>query len=139
MLQRIQSIWLLLASICAFLTIKLSFYSGNKFVDGQKTFVKLTAVDTPIYLLILSVAVGLGSLISIFLFKDRKTQMRITIATLLLSILNVVLYIMEAQKFEEGNYDLTSVFVFAVPVFLILALRGIYRDQKLVKSLDRLR
>ena len=35
MLQRIQSIWLLLAAICALLTIKFSFYSGNIETPGQ--------------------------------------------------------------------------------------------------------
>ena len=139
MLQRIQTIWLLLASICAFLTIKLSFYSGNKFVDGQKTFVQLSGVNSPLYLLILSVAAGLGALIAIFLYKDRKVQMRITWITLIVSILNIFLYFAETKKFEEGNFDLTGVLAFAVPVFLFLAIRGIYHDQKLVRSLDRLR
>jgi hypothetical protein len=40
---------------------------------------------------------------------------------------------------QEGNYDLTASIAIVVPVLIILAIRGIYRDQKLVKSLDRLR
>ncbi len=139
MIQRIQSIWLFLAAICAFLTIRFSFYSGNKMVNGQKTFTQLTAENSPLHLLILSVAAGLGALIAVFLYKDRKLQMRITVVTLLLSIVNIVLYFFETKKFAEGNFDLSAIFSFAVPLFLFLAMRGINRDQKLVRSLDRLR
>jgi hypothetical protein len=39
----------------------------------------------------------------------------------------------------ESGYNLTSLLAVAIPVFLILAARNIYRDEKLVKSMDRLR
>jgi hypothetical protein len=35
--------------------------------------------------------------------------------------------------------SLTSVFALAIPVFLVLAINGMWKDEKLVKSLDRLR
>ena len=91
--------------------------------------------------MIVSVAVGLAALIAIFLYKDRKLQLRTVIITIVLSVIMIVLFIMEAQKFlvGEGNYDLTSVFVFLIPLFLILAARAIYKDERLIKSLDRLR
>jgi xanthosine utilization system XapX-like protein len=38
-----------------------------------------------------------------------------------------------------GGFALTSVIVVAVPVLQILAAIGIYKDEKLVKSVDRLR
>ena len=38
MIQRVQTIWLLLASACAFLSLKLSFYSGNKLINNVKEF-----------------------------------------------------------------------------------------------------
>jgi hypothetical protein len=80
-----------------------------------------------------------GILIDIFLYKNRKLQQRITILAIIVSLLNIFLYYEQTQKFVEGNYDLTAVLSLAIPVFLILAARGIYKDQKLVKSLDRLR
>ncbi len=140
MVQRIQTLWLLIASACAFATLKLSFYSGHRIDDPQKNFVSLIAIST-IPLTVLAVAVAIASLVLIFLYGDRKMQMKITIATLLLSILNLVLYFVEIRKFisAESSFDLTCVFAFAVPIFLILAFRGIYKDQKLVKSADRLR
>ena len=138
MIQRIQTIWLLLASACAFITLKLSFYSGNKIVDDQKQFIHLTANENML-LTILSVAVGIASLILVFLYKDRKMQMRLTILNLVISLFNIYLYINETKNFMEGRVDWSSLFVFLIPVFLFLAVKGIYRDQKLVKSMDRLR
>ena len=139
MLQRIQSIWLLLAAAACFLTLKLSFYSGNVVqADQTRLFTSLTAMSN-IWLMILTFLLGTGILVIIFLFKDRKLQMKLTIFAILLAIANIVLFFSQLKKFVEGSFDLTSPVVFIVPVFLILAARGIYRDQKLIKSLDRLR
>ena len=139
MLQRMQTLWLLFAATANFLTFKYSFFSGNKQVDGQaKTFEYLTATTSTL-ILVLSVAVVSAILIDIFLYKNRKLQFRIALAAILISTLNIFLYYRETKKFVEGNYDLSSIFAFAIPVFLIFAASGIYKDQKLVKSLDRLR
>ncbi len=138
MIQRVQSIWLLLAAACAFLTLKLSFYSGNKIIHNQKQFLPLTATEN-IPLTILSVAVGIAALVLIFIYKDRKMQLRLTIANLLLSIVNIVLFFSAIKKYVEGNYDITSIVVFIIPVFLFLAVRGINKDEKLIRSADRLR
>ena len=139
MIQRIQSVWLLLASACAFLTLKLSFFSGNKMVNNVKQFESLTAINGGIILLILSVAVAIASLVVIFLYKDRKMQMRICFAILAVSIVNIVLFFSETKKFTEGKHDWSAPIVFIIPIFLVFAIRGIYKDQKLIKSLDRLR
>jgi hypothetical protein len=141
MIQRIQTIWLLLAAAAAFLTLRFSFYSGNFIGDGAAaTFQYLTARSN-IVLTILSAGVGLAALIAVFLYKNRKQQMRVILVALLVSIVNLVLFFLESRKFVpgEGNYDLTAAIAFAVPVFLFLAMRGIRKDEKLVKSLDRLR
>ncbi len=138
MIQRIQTIWLLLASACAFLTLKFSFYSGNKIIDNQKQFIHLTANENML-LTILSVAVGIAALILIFLYKDRKMQLRLTIVTMLLSILNIWLYFSAIKNYVEGYYDITAFIVFLVPIFLLFAARGIYKDERLVKSMNRLR
>lgn len=142
MIQRIQTIWLLMAAAAAFLTLKLSFYGGNllNVETNTKTYQSLTA-QSNVLLTILSAGVGLAALISIFLYKNRKLQLRIVLLSLLVSIINIVLFFVESKKYVagEGNYDLTAAFAFAVPVFLFLAMRGIRKDEKLVKSLDRLR
>jgi hypothetical protein len=141
MIQRLQSVWLLLAAAAAFCSIKLSFYSGNLIKDNQpKAFVSLTA-QSNLLLLILTAGVGIASLIAIFLYKNRKMQLRIVLITLLVSLLNLGLYFSETQKFVpgEGTYNLTAVFAIFIPILLFFAIRGIRRDEKLVKSLDRLR
>jgi hypothetical protein len=141
MIQRLQSVWLLLAAAAAFCSLQFSFYSGHLIAANQpKPVAELTA-QSNLLLLILSAGVGIASLISIFLYKNRKTQLRIVLITLLVSIINLVLFFTQTQKFVpgEGNYNLTAIFAFVVPVFLILTMRGIRKDEKLVKSLDRLR
>ena len=63
MIQRIQSIWLLIASILAFLTLKFSFYSGTLVTDN--TYDTLIATDN-FLLLIVTSALGTGLIINIF-------------------------------------------------------------------------
>ncbi|MEP6749486.1 MAG: DUF4293 domain-containing protein [Bacteroidota bacterium] len=139
MIQRMQTVWLLLATVSAFLTCKLSFFSGNIIGDDKiKVFSQLTA-SFNLILLVLTVILGSVSFLAIFLYKNRKLQLRITLAAILLSIVIPILYYMQAQKFVEGTYSITAVISILIPVLLILAARGINSDQKLVKSLDRLR
>jgi hypothetical protein len=140
MIQRIQSLFLLAASLAAFATLKLSFYSGHKLNDVQKQYISLSGASS-IPLIIITVAVAIASLVAIFLYKDRKMQIRICIAILIVSLLNLGLYFLGVQKFvpAESSFDLTCIFAFVIPVFLFLACRGIYKDQKLIKSVDRLR
>jgi len=139
MLQRIQSIWLLLAAICAFLTIRLSFYSGNIETPGQPASFQFLNAGFNIWILILTIALVCIAAIDIFLYKNRKLQGRLALLGILLSLLNIFLYYKQIRKFTIGNYDLTAVLAILIPVLFFLAFRGIYRDQKLVKSLDRLR
>src|SRR5579863_6868435 len=103
MLQRIQTLWLFLAATCGILTLKFSFFSGNKIDKNQiKTFQYLTA-SANFLLLILTVAVFITALIAIFLYKNRKLQLRIVIAGILVSLLNIFLYYKETKNFAEGN------------------------------------
>ena len=141
MLQRIQSVWLLLAAICAVLTIKFSFYSGNIEVPGQPVSFQYLTASFSIWILIVTVVITCIAVIDIFLYKNRKLQGRLAILGILLSFLNIFLYLKEIHRFVEnqGSHTITSVFVFLIPILFFLAWRGIYRDQKLVKSLDRLR
>jgi hypothetical protein len=139
MIQRIQTLWLILAAFAALLTLKFSFFSGNKIgADLAKKWVELTATNNFI-ILVLTVAIAVISIIVIILYKDRKMQFRLTVLSFLLSIANIILYYSESKKFTEGNMDFTAVISMVVPVFLFLAARGIYKDDKLIKSADRLR
>lgn len=139
MLQRMQSVWLLFAAICAFFTIRLSFYSGNLAVPGQPISYQYLNAAFNIWILVITVGLICASVIDIFLYKNRKIQMRIVVVSLLFSLFNIFLYYKQTLKFTNGNYALTAVLSFLIPVFLFLAARGISKDQKLVKSLNRLR
>ena len=135
MIQRIQTIWLLLAGAGSLSTLKLSFYSGTR---DNNLFTELNGTSH-FLLLILAVAVALAAFAALFLFKNRKLQTQLCLLGLLLQIGALVLYFLQTQKYVLGNFTLTSAISFAIPVFFILALLGIRKDAKLIKSMDRLR
>lgn len=139
MIQRFQSLWLLLAAIFAFLTFKLPFYSGSKTIKNiRQPDVRLDAASQ-ILIMILTGIVIILCFVAIFLYKNRKRQLTLTVINCILSVILVVVYFMEIQKFETGIISLSCLFTLAIPIFLFLAARGIWKDEKLIKSLDRLR
>ena len=139
MIQRIQTVWLFLAALFAALTYKFPFYSGN-IINKEKVqlFEKLLASSNFLVLIFTAALVG-GTIYTIFMYKNRKQQIWLTVAAAGLSIINIILYFTELKKFVSGNMSLTAVFALAIPIFLLLAVNGIWKDEKLVKSLDRLR
>ena len=136
MLQRIQSLWLLLASACSFATLKLPFYMG---ID--KTGIPnspLEATDS-LELLVPTIALGVLSLLTIFLFKNRSLQIRFIILGILLEAVLLFLYYNQMQSYTDGQLVLTSIIHVFVFIFLILGLRGVLRDNKIIKESNRLR
>ncbi len=136
MIQRIQSLWLLAGSACAFLTMKFAFYYIGPHPDLSSDQFNAT---TNMVLLILTSILGALCLFNIFIYKQRKLQLWLTILGIVISILNIFLYFDYKKNYTGGGLALSSIFAFAIPVFLFFAAQGIYRDQKLVKSMDRLR
>jgi hypothetical protein len=135
MLQRTQSIWLLAAAVCSFITLKFEFYAGT---DANNIAKQLTSQYNLLFIM-LAAGTGIASLITIFLYKQRKLQMRITGFTLTAAAIFITLLFLKLKDFQTGTISLWSVFYFAIPVLLIMALRGILKDEKLVKSMDKLR
>lgn len=135
MIQRIQSLWLILASLSGFLSLKMPFYAGTD-KTGQPHILK--AIDT-IPLVILTVAGGLLALISIFLFKQRKIQIRMSVAGIFIQLAILGLYYREFNSYLSGALALTSLLPGIVIFLLFLAIRAISKDINLVKSSDRLR
>jgi glucose uptake protein GlcU len=140
MLQRIQSIWLLLAATLSALSFKFSFFSGNKLntETNAKEWIEFNATQSTVTLL-LAVAIAVASAVCVFMYKDRKRQLLIVIGLIALSILNIVLYFNASKSFTESNTDLTALISLGIPILLILAAIGIYKDEQLVKNADRLR
>ena len=136
MIQRIQTIWLLLASACAFLTMKFPFYYIGPHPNMPSDQFNAT---TNMLLLILTSMLGTLCLFTIFIFKQRKLQLWLTVLAIVISLLNIFLYFNSKKNYSGGGLALTSVFAFLIPIFLVLAARAIYKDQKLIKSMNRLR
>jgi hypothetical protein len=136
MIQRIQTVWLLFASACAFLSMKFPFYFIGPHPDMPSDQFNAT---TNISLLILTSILGALSLLIIFVYKQRNLQLWLTTVAIVISGLDIYLYFSYKKNYTGGGLALTSVFVFAIPLFLYFAARRIYKDQKLVKSMNRLR
>lgn len=138
MIQRIQSLWLLLAAVFDAITFRFPFYNGDWTKDTIPTPIDLDA-DTTTPILLITVLTGALAFAAVFLFGNRKLQLKLCIAGLLLAIAMLVAYFLEMQHFTSGAIALSCIFHFAVAAFYILAIKGIREDEKLIKSLDRLR
>ena len=138
MLQRIQSAWPLLASVFDAVTFKLPFYNGDWMKDTIPSPIDLYA-RTTIWLTLLSVLTGVLALVTIFLYDNRKLQLRLVYLGIFLTLALLTMYIVEIGSFNSGTIALWCIFYFAILGFYILAARGIIKDEKLIKSMDRLR
>jgi len=142
MIQRVQTIWMLIAAIAVFLTLKFSFYSGTLLNSGtlvsNNIFHSLVATDN-FLLMVLTSALGSALIINIFLFKNRTLQFRISITALLLEVLILFLYYQQTTHYSNGTLDIWAIFHLIIIIALILAARGIYKDEKLIKDSNRLR
>lgn len=138
MIQRIQSVWLLLAAAFDAVTFRFPFYSGDWVRDTTPAMVDLNAQST-IWITILTVMTGLLAFITIFMFNDRKLQLKLVYLGIFLTAVLITMYFLEVANFTSGNVALWVIFYFAILACYILAARGILKDKKLIKSMDRLR
>ncbi|HRF26666.1 MAG TPA: DUF4293 domain-containing protein [Ferruginibacter sp.] len=136
MIQRIQTIWMLLASVCAFLSIKLPFFVGTK-PSGESSY-QLNGSEN-FALLALTIAIGIVSLVAIFLYRDRKTQMRLCVAGIMLEVILLFLYYQKSSSYTAGTYALTALLQALILFLLFLAIRGIRNDNRIIRESDRLR
>lgn len=140
MLQRIQTIWLLLAATFAFAGLNFPFYSGIHTSGEQQYALKGTE---NILFILLTVCIGLLAAIAIFMYKNRLMQLRLCIAALLLQLVLLYLYYHYTSTIfltsTYNTYALWAVFQPLVLIFLVLAIAGIRRDNKIIKESNRLR
>jgi peptidoglycan/LPS O-acetylase OafA/YrhL len=139
MIQRIQTIWLFLAALSAALTFQFAFYSGNVLGPTNLPVYEEMRASSNFLTLIFTAGLIVGCIILIFLYKNRKQQLWITAIAAGLSMVNIIIYFTGIKKYTNGNISLGAALAFLIPIFLLLAARGIWKDEKLVKSLDRLR
>ena len=136
MIQRVQTIWMILAAIAIFLTLQFSFYSGTLVSDNS--FHSITATGN-FLLTVLTSALGTAILINIFLYKHRLLQFKICIISLIVECILLFLYLRQLKNYSKGTYDLWAIFHLVTIIMLILAARAIYKDEKLIRDSNRLR
>lgn len=138
MLQRIQTIWFLFAAACIFLTLKFATYSGTDPAVAPASYKEINGTYSML-LLFTTLVIGIVSLVTIFLYKNRKLQIRLSLLSILLEAVLIFLYYRVIQTFTAGTISLFAILHVGVIVFLILAARGISSDEKLIKDSNRLR
>jgi len=154
MIQRIQTFWLLISAISSgFLTrggiIDFINREGQKYFTGFSGISKLNELGHEVIirsvpLEILIILILLLSVISILSFKSRRIQKIVTLMVIGFSICLIIL-VSYYSYFLVKNYNAELVpgikmfFPLIILISVVLAYRGISKDENLVKSYDRLR
>ena len=146
MLQRIQSIFLFLAGGASLGLFGLPFATIPNGIPESTIFADAVyKIQDQIALMGLFGLAGAFAIIAIFLFRKRTLQMRFAIFAFIANLIGVifgVLFFMQnsadadAQQINDGFGIYLPI---GAMVFTLLAYRFISKDEKLVKSMDRLR
>jgi lipopolysaccharide export LptBFGC system permease protein LptF len=155
MIQRIQSAYLFFITLLSLIFIKGSFLN---FADKTGAVIKVTfngivrvnvgqspeMIEKLLPLSVLIILIAAVSLITIFIFKNRKIQLwfslllMILAAVFVIALFHVSFHIV--SKFEAGIIPGFKMFLpVLILIISILAYRGIKKDDQLVKSYERLR
>lgn len=144
MIQRIQSLFLLLAS-AGFWSLFMLPLSNSSSSFGDIYANKTLDLQDNIGLLALAVTGGILALVAIFLFRNRKLQVSIGYLVLFLCLTLVgMAYWIYSNNIPASNDASVSLGIgFFLPlvslVMTVLATIFIQKDERLVKSMDRLR
>jgi len=135
MIQRIQSIYLLLAAAANFTLIRLPMATAPEAFGDS-----LLTSDDHIALLILFALGGALATAAIFLFKNRPLQAKLSIGVGLLGLMATIavasLYLPVAKS---ASLQVGAALLPVVMLMAGLANYRIQKDEKLVRSMDRLR
>lgn len=167
MIQRVQSIFLtLVAGILMLLVItNRSFYTAEgkvskdktstnieaklqlKFVGAQRQVVGDGEIISPINLVgYATFSLALLSLIGLFSFKNRRFQATLCGFVILGHLILMILMWLETTKVDQwltevskSGFELWALTPLLTATLTILAIRRIFADERLVKSMDRFR
>jgi drug/metabolite transporter (DMT)-like permease len=140
MIQRIQTVWYLIATLLLGCTFIVDIYRQKDLVDLPNL-----GVGTLVIGIILVVISMVLSFYTIFLFKNRKRQITFSWLSIIAALVTFAyLYIscesyIEQHQIVNGYYWIGLFLPLASVVFLIMGMMGVKKDEKLIKSLDRLR
>jgi hypothetical protein len=133
MIQRIQTIWLFLASAAAFSILRFPFYYTPTpqalEINGSSQYSTLIALAFSACL----------SFISIFLYGNRMLQLKVVLVNFLLTGLIGFFIYKVVIAHPGGGFTLPSAVLFLLPILQIMAVIRIYKDEHMVKAADRLR
>lgn len=144
MIQRIQSLFLLLSSGAFWTEFALPFATTDVASPGVLSDMVYNIHDSPI-LLGLTIIGGLVTLGAIFLYNNRSLQKRLSylgvVVAILLPLVAFLLIYNErtGEALGSVNDGLGIYPPILALIFAVLAGRAIGKDDKLVKSMDRLR
>jgi hypothetical protein len=152
MIQRIQSVYLFLVVILTMVFMTGNIYSLNDH-SGQVLIVgffgshplgEMVPITHDFVLIIVTAAALLFSLSAVFLFKTRKIQSFLVVMAALMFLALSVLIMVKGMGLSVGSsvkakFAFRAFLPFIILILLLLALRGIKKDEELVKSYDRLR
>jgi len=137
MIQRIQTIYLLLTAIISGGLI----FVFNLWVTNEG--INVYAKDEMLYFIMFLSSAALA-IISIFIYKNRKSQFVLGRLNIILNFILLGLFVYrilstpgEALNVSENGVGIILP-IFSI-VFLVLANKAIKKDEDLVKSVDRLR
>lgn len=140
MIQRIQTVFLLLTTLTGVLFLlgdMISFSNpGGEIIS--------VGIKESLFLAAPGIIIPLVSFITVFLYKNRKLQLRLTAILLVLIIAllaSLAYYYYHFTSSSEAVIRLKQglAYPFLMLLFSYLAYRGIKKDDELVKSYDRLR
>ena len=152
MIQRIQSLYLLAvaALMAAAVFTPLAYFAAG--VEEYKLYAfSLQGAQESYSTIYMGVIVTLAAIIpavNIFLFKNRLLQIRLCAVELMLlvgsAIFMAIYYFLSNRMFSQlefsaHGFHIAIIFPLIALVLDYLALRAIFRDEMLVKSLDRIR
>jgi drug/metabolite transporter (DMT)-like permease len=139
MIQRIQTIYLLLATIAS---IVMGLAPLGTIINKETMDQSLFGGQQALPILILGVLCGCIAFGSIFLFKNRKLQLNLVRlnAVLVGVFIAICIYYLVFNSITKIDLPRPGiVFPLFALFFNILGMRGIIADEKLIKSMDRLR
>lgn len=156
MIQRVQSLYLFIVSIMMLLmfffpiagyygdfeTLKFTLLSVENLIpDSTIGFSPYTSYP----LLLFVVGIFIMSVAIITLYKYRLRQMKLIKIVILLNVILIIgIFIVYSRWLKSvsvggESFDTAAFFPLISLVFLILAYRGVHKDEKLIRSADRLR
>lgn len=148
MIQRVQTIFLFFAVVTVLLQVFFPVLSATPSVPGSLYQDGLLFMRENTPALILLLIYGVLALVAIFMFKNHKLQIQLIIGAILVLIICLAVslfafYTTTQTIYASKQAALSPQLGGIMPVigfgFLALALRYVKKDQKIIKSMDRLR